>query len=208
MNEENEKLNPKDDEIYDDNVIVVKGKEQIYTFEKNTYREDLLSDVTDRNGGKLTKQIYDEIIEQASRTMGSSWSNKRANDQIKIPKEVIFSSIFAVILTIAYMVTMYTSTTAENGTALFVISIICISFASGIVIFLSIYNFCRKITKFKSLDVMIKEDLDDYLGKLNSNYNGKLEFIYNSEKMQIEITALNKPKKKNDFQNIEMNNLE
>lgn len=208
MNDENEKLK-KDDEDYDDNVIIIKGKEQIYTFEKNTYKEDLLSDIYDKNRVQLTRQVYDEIIEKAAKTMGNSWSNKRANDQIKISGEVIFLSILAVVLTIAYMVTMYTSTTAKNGTALFVISIICISFASAIVIFLSIYNFCRKITKFRSLDVMIKEDMDKYFSELNIDYSGKLEFKYNSEKMQIELTALNKPKKKiNDNQNIEMQKID
>ena len=189
MNEEQQLLKNNNDENEDDNVIIVKSKEQIYIFEKGNFREDLLSEY-------MTKQKFDSIIEKAGKTMGQSWATKRTNDQIKIPGAVIVLSIIAVLLTIGYMVTLYTSTTVDDGTALFVISIICISAASIIVFSLSIYNFCRKIGKFKSLDMIIKEDLDVELGKLNHEYNGKLNFNYNEIKKQIEITALLKPKKK------------
>ena len=184
-------LNNKD-ENYDNNVIIVKSKEQIYIFEKGNYREDLLAEY-------MTKQKFDSIIEKAGKTMGQSWATKRTNDQIKIPGAVIVLSIIAVLLTIAYMVTLYTSTTVDDGTALFVISIICISAASIIVFSLSIYNFCRKIGKFKSLDMIIKEDLDVEFSRLNAEFHGKLNFKYNETKKHIEITALLKPKhKKND----------
>jgi hypothetical protein len=204
MTEEHVKLNDEKD-----NVVYVKAKEQIYTFEKSTYREDLLQDL-------LPKSRYDEIIEEAGRTMGQSWATKRSNDQIKIPNTVIVLSVAAVLLTIVYMVTLYTSTTAEEGTALFVVSIICISSASFIVFGLSIYNFCRKIGKFKSLDMIIKEDLDAYFLKLNNEFSGKVNFSYNEVKKHIEITALNVTKKKivnnennnNDFNEMEMRRLQ
>lgn len=205
MTEENARLNNEEKE----NVIYVKAKEQIYTFEKGTYKEDLLSEL-------LPKTRYDEIIEEAGRTMGQSWATKRSNDQIKIPNTVIVLSIAAVLLTIVYMVTLYTSTTAEEGTALFVVSIICISSASFIVFGLSIYNFCRKIGKFKSLDMIIKEDLDSYFAKLNNEFSGRVNFSYNEVKKQIEITALKTTKKRivtnnegnNDFNEMEMRRLQ
>lgn len=183
MNEENEKLNNNQDTP--ENVIIIKAKDQIYTFEKGIYREDLLLDI-------VSKRRFEEIIDKAGRTMGHSWATKRANDQIKIPGTVIVLSIVAVILTIVYMITLYTSTTADDGTALFVVSIICISASSIIVFGLSIYNFCRKIEKFQSLDMIIKEDLDKEFNKLNSEFSGLLKFYYNEVKKQIEITVLRK----------------
>ena len=196
------------EEQFGDNVIIVKSKENIYTFEKDTYKEDLLSDC-------IPKQKYNEIIEAAGKTMGQSWAKKRANDMITIPKVVIILSTLAFFLTIAYMVTLYTSTTAKeekDKTALFVISIICISSASIIVFGLSIYNFCRKIGKFKSLDMIIKEDLMNDFKVINSQYTGLLNFTYDENGKRIIVTALNKGKKKINSNyrgnDIEMKNLE
>ena len=89
------------------------------------------------------------------------------------------------------MITLYTSTTAEDGTALFAISIVCISFASIIVFGLSIYNFCRKIGEFKSLESIIKEDLDMEFEQLNSTYANKLRFSYDEKNKEIQIKVLN-----------------
>lgn len=201
MAEENQHLTSKP------NKIIVKAKEQLYTFEKGTYHEGLLSDI-------ISKKEYDEIIDNCGKVMGQSWAKKRLNDQIKIPSGIILLSVIAVLLTIAYMVTLYLSATSEDGTALFVISIICISLASIIVFGMSIFNFCRKIAKFKSLDQIIKEDLDKEFQIINAKYSGSLLFEYDDAKKQIIITpkegkynraaAYNNPENEDGYRNVEM----
>ena len=179
MIEENQYLNKKQERP--SNKIFIKAKEQLYTFEKGTYNEELLCEI-------IPRKEYDEIIESCGKTMGQSWAEKRTNDQIKIPKGVIFLSAIAILLTIAYMILLYLSTTSENGTALFVISIICIASASIIVFGMSIYNFCRKIGKFKSLDQIIKDNLQKDFDLINSKYT-KLNIEYDETKKQLIITV-------------------
>ena len=163
--------------------IIIKAREQSYTFEKNAYKEEYLS-------GILTKKEFDDIIFQASRIMGKSWSKKRINDQIKIPSWVIILSVISVLLTIIYMITLYYSTTSSNGTVLLAISILSVTIASIIAFSLSIYNFCRKIEKFKSLDEMIKEELDNYFNGINTHYEGILKWKFITVKNYIECSIL------------------
>lgn len=192
MKEENERLNSNND---NDNLVIIKTKNETYSLEKDKYNEELLGDI-------ITKNTFNEIIDSATRVMGQSWIKKRANDQITIPKTVIVLSVIAILLTITYIITLYLSTTVEDGTALFIVSIICISISTIIVFSLSFYNFFRKIGKFQSLNTIIKEDLDSLFGNLNSQYSGKLNFFYNDDEKQLEIKVLMKPKNRN--QNIEM----
>jgi len=163
--------------------IIISSKEQSYSFQKDAYKEEYLS-------GIIPKKDFDDIIANASKIMGQAWSKKRLNDQIKIPMWVIVLSVISVILTIIYMVTLYYSTTATNGTALLAISIISVAIASLIAFSLSIYNFCRKIEKFKSLDEMIKEELDNYFSLVNSNYEGNLKWKFITGKNYIECSIL------------------
>jgi hypothetical protein len=163
--------------------IIIRSREQSYCFEKDAYREEYLS-------GILTKKEFDDIITQASKVMGQSWSKKKINDQIKIPLWVIALSVISVILTIIYMVTLYYSTTSSNGTALLVISVISVTIASIIAFSLSIYNFCRRIEKFKSLDEMIKEELDKYFNGINTHYEGNLRWKFITGKNYIECSII------------------
>lgn len=195
MNDENVNLNSEKNK--NPNKIYIKAKEHLYTFEKGSYDEERLSPY-------INKKDFDDIIENCGKVMGQSWAKKRTNDQIKIPSIVIVLSIISVILTIAYMVTLYLSTTQEDGTALFVISIICISVATVIVFGMSIYNFCRKISKFKSLDLIIKEDLEKELSGVNFKYK-KLHFEYDPEKKQLVIT-INDSRYKGE-EEVEMKNI-
>jgi hypothetical protein len=163
--------------------IVIPSKEQSYTFEKNTYREDYLKHC-------IGKSEYDSIISKASRVLGQSWADKRLNDQIKLPNFVLILGILAVVFIIIYLITLYLSASSSNGTALFVVSIICVCIGSAIAFGLSIYNFFREIGKFKSLDEIIKNNMETYLDGINRRYEGYLLFIFNSEKRWIECNIL------------------
>lgn len=171
------------------NKIKIYAKDQLYTFEKDKYNGNLLSNI-------LSKNEFDKIIENCSKLMGQSWVEKRTKDQVKIPSWIIGFSILSVILTIVYMITLYLSTTVENGTALFVVSIICISSASLIVFGMSIYNFCRKIGHFESLSSIIKDKLDTELKQANNKYNN-INFSYNEVKKCIVVTVKDKYISKN-----------
>jgi len=163
--------------------IIITSREQSYSFQKDAYKEEYLT-------GLITKKDFDDIIANASKIMGQAWSKKRLNDQIKIPTWVIVLSVISVALTIIYMVTLYYSTTSQNGTALLAISIVSVAIASLIAFSLSIYNFCRKIEKFKSLDEMIKEELDKYFEQINTHYEGSLKWKFVTGKNYIECSIL------------------
>jgi hypothetical protein len=163
--------------------IIIQSREQSYTFDKGTYRDDYLRHC-------ISKKDYDEVLDAASKIMGQSWSKKRLNDTIKLPRFVIVLALTAVILTVVYMILLYLSTSSENGTALLIVSIVCVSIGSLIAFGLSIYNFCRQIGKFKSLEEIIKEDLDAYLEITNRKYDGLLFYEFNSAKRWIECNIV------------------
>lgn len=180
--------------------IVIQSKEQTYNFEKDSYREEILSQCINKNN-------FDIIINEASKLLGHCWTKKRINDQIKLPKPVIILAAIAVVLTILYMILLYLSASSANGQVLLAISIFSVSIGGLIAFGLSIYNFCREISKFKSLDEIIKEDLDKYFYDVNKKYEGLLQFIYIPESRWIEcnILKINEKwaKEENKYNNIE-----
>ena len=163
--------------------IYIKANLQNYTFPKETYNERFISHL-------IHKKDYDFIIENASKILSQAWMKKRDNDKIALPPFVTFLSIISVILTIVYMILIYYSTTIEDGTALLVISIICVSLATLIAFSLSIYNFCRKMGTFKTVQEIIKEDLLELFTPENIIYKDKLDFSFNDEGNYLEIKIL------------------
>lgn len=169
--------------VSDSHRVVIPSNEQSYTFDKNCYKDAYLGHCIDRNE-------FDSIISNASKIMGNSWTKKRINDQIKLPRFVIILAITAVILTVIYMVLLYMSTYSDNGTTMMIVSIICVTAGSIIAFGLSIYNFCRKIGRFKTLEEIIKEDLEEYFEIINKKYIGDLHMIFNINKRWIECNIL------------------
>ncbi len=164
--------------------IIIKANLQNYTFPKETYNENYIGHI-------IKKSDYDNIIENASKILSQAWMKKRENDKINLPPFVTTLSVIAVLLTIAYMIMIYYSTTIEkNGTALLVVSIICVVIATAIAFGLSIYNFCRKMGTFKTVQEIIKEDLQSLFSPENRRFQGKLEFIFNDEGNYLEIKII------------------
>ena len=79
--------------------IVIQSREQSYTFEKSTYREEYLKQC-------ISKNEFDAIITEASKLLGQSWAKKRLNDQIKLPNFVLILAVSAVIFIIIYLITL------------------------------------------------------------------------------------------------------
>jgi len=186
MKDNNEKPLNKDKEKRFKNTperIYIKANLKNLTFPKDTYNERFISHL-------IHKKDYDCIIENASKILSQVWIKKRDNDKITLPPFVTFLSIISVILTILYMILIYYSTTIEDGTALLVISIICVSLATLIAFSLSIYNFCKKMGSFKTVQEIIKEDLLVLFKPENIIYKDKLDFSFNDEDNYLEIKIL------------------
>ena len=167
--------------------IIITSNET-YSFDKGTYIEAYLRHC-------ITQKEYDSIITDASRIMGQSWSKKRLNDQIKMPQGVIILAIIATILALIYMILIYYSVSSDNGNVLIITAIVSVSLGSAIVFSLSIYNFCRKIGKFISLEEIIQSDLKEYFFKVNSKFGPNLNFSFNLKKRWIECN-IQKPSEK------------
>jgi hypothetical protein len=160
--------------------IIVPIKTDLYMFDhKSAYDEKFLNHI-------LTKQEYDQIFVQATRVMGGSWSKKRNNDIVKIPNFIIGLAILSVLLTVLYMIFIFLSTASDNP-ALLILSIICVSCASIIAFGLSIYNFTRKLGRFRSLQEIIKEDIERFFAEMNNKYEGRLNFVYMVDYAEINI---------------------
>jgi len=177
--------------------IIINSNIENYAFDKGTYREDYLNHIIEKNE-------YENILVNASKIMGNSWVKKRINDQIKLPKNVIILSIISIVLVIIYMILLYLSIFSENGKVMIIISIVCVTISSMIALGLSIYNISRKLGKFKSLEQIIKVDLDGYLKEINKKYEGRLVFSYHEVNRWIECNIL---KKKNEDDYSRKNNV-
>lgn len=163
--------------------LIIKANLQNYTFPKETYKHDYI-------GHLIRVDEYNNIIDQASKVLSQAWMKKRDNDKINLPTFVIVLSVISVILTIAYMITIYYSTVVEDGLVLLVLSLVFVIIATSIAFGLSIYNFCRKMGEFKTVQKIIEEDLAVLFAEKNSIYNDKLHFRYDSASHYLEIRIL------------------
>jgi len=173
------------------NKIIIPCVEDFYTFEKSTYKEEILKDFIDFNE-------YNDIISKASRVMGKCACKKKQNDNVKIPNFIYVLCLISIILVFIYLIALYKAVTSSNGENLIVGSIICVSLAVSITFSIAIYNFCRNIGKFKTLDDLIKEDLGEYLKSVNEKYENNLKFKYDERKRWIECIVF-KPKNLKNF---------
>lgn len=155
--------------------ILVKANLQNYSFPKGSYKEEYL-------GHLIRIEDYNGIIESASKILSQAWMKKRENDKINLPSIVVILSVIAVVLTIIYMILIYYSTTeadATKSTIMLVVSGVCVVSATIIAFSLSIYNFCREMGQFKTIQDIIREDLENLFKLKNTIYSGKLKFSYN-----------------------------
>lgn len=184
--------------------ITIACNEKSYTFDKKAYKYEFLSEYISQND-------WNNILSEASKVMGSSWSKKRVNDQIKLPKLIIGLACLSVLLTVVYMVTLYLAgnTDDDNESAyLMAIAIVSISSGSVLALGLAIYNFTRKVRKFKTLDDIMQNDIDNYLFEINAKYKNKLEFIYIPTTKWIECNIMMKKDTDNDERKKFINNNE
>jgi hypothetical protein len=170
--------------LYTPHKVIIPSKEQTYSFEKNTYRENYLDHL-------ISKTDYDVVIEGASKIMGRAWGKKKVSDQIKLPRAVISLAVLALILALIYMILLYISI-FDDTSSLFTISIICVSLSSIISAGLTVYNFSKDIGKFRPLDQIISDDLNEYFSLINKKFpNLFFEYIRTKRWIEINIHKVN-----------------
>jgi len=162
--------------------IQIKANLQNFTFPKSSYSERFLIHL-------ISKKNYDAIIESVSKVLSSSWMKKRENDKISLPPFVTILAVIAVICALLYLILIYYSTTVQRGDALMIVSMVCVVLSMGIAFTLSIYNFSRKIGTFKTIQDIIKEDINEVLKSANEQ-NKNLNFQFNSEENYLDIKIL------------------
>lgn len=166
------------------NKIIIELNENSYTFDKRSYKLEYLN-------GIIEKEEWDTFISDASKLMGQSWGKKKTNDQIKLPNFLILSAVVCVLLSLVYMITLYIAATSEgNNTVLITVAIITVSVATISTAILATYNFKRELGKFRSLDEIMQEDIDEFLNAINSKHKGKLYFVYMPNTKWIECNIL------------------
>jgi hypothetical protein len=172
--------------------IIIRCNEQSYSFDKKSYNEKFLGHI-------LYKGEWDAVISEASKIIGSSWGKKRMKDKVTIPRFLVIFALLSVLLTFIYMIFLYLSTTNEGeSTAFMAISVVSVCSSLFISLALAIYNFYRKLDRFRTLDEIIKEDMERYLNKLNLTYKGKLEFVFIPILNNIECNILRKRDRSED----------
>jgi hypothetical protein len=178
------------------NKLEIPLREGNYVFEKSSYREEALS-------GLLNKAEFDLILEEAGKIMGDAINKKRENDEIKLPRFIVIMSGICVALSVVYtaMLVVASNVDSQTASALIVVAVLCLFGAIVIAFGLSVYNFCRRVREFKSLEVFIKEDLDYFFETINSKYQDILEFIFIPNRS---IVVLNVFKKSNMMDDIDI----
>jgi hypothetical protein len=155
------------------NKIEIPLREGKYVFEKTSYRDEALS-------GILEKVEFDLILDEAGKIMADSINKKRENDEIKLPKFIVYMTTLCILLSVVYTILLLIASNIEaaSSSSLIVSAVLCLFGAIFISFGLSIYNFCRRVREFKALEVFIKEDLDYFFDTINSKYYGVLEFVF------------------------------
>lgn len=174
--------------------ILIYSKEGSYCFDKNCYNEEALE-------GIITKYEFLKIVEEASKIMGNALLTKRKLDHFEVSNWTICISCFSLSLVVVYLFLIYLAQgSTNNGETYLVISIILVTVAISVTFIQSIYNFCRKTRKYRTLDEIIKTELDNYFENINNTYyfskinnkyifTGSLHFQYLEGKKIIECTV-------------------
>lgn len=161
------------------NKILLKLEQENYFLPHNAYDNDILSEY-------ISKSEFEALITDADKVISLSWISKRKYDRLKIPILVYGLALLSAICFVVYLILMYFAPTSENGLSLYYIGlgfcIVGILIASG----LSVYNFLKKVTIGKDLDVFVCEGLEKWCRETNKTINENIGFVYNKEDKTLE----------------------
>ena len=167
------------------NKIIMKCNREYLSFEKKNYNP-ILEDY-------IPKWEWNIIIEEANCVFGKAYYLRKKEENVEIPKymNLIFWILFYFSLFAFIFLIIYTKSVNFNEIAIYLI-IILILISCCIIIGLMIYNYIRELKDEKIIDEFIIEGMKEFIDSLNEIYNNICSFKYNHQKLEIEITLLNK----------------
>lgn len=193
-----EDVSSHDSELSNSYKIIIRPSEDDLILDRQTYDKEILQK-------EISKDAYSKIINDAEKVISDSWIKKRKYETIRVPLWVYGVFCCGLLCFILYMLLMFYSSRRKNGKALRIAAIIFASLGCGITFSLSVFNLFRKITKGKTLDDFIYEDLTAFCDNINKTISQNLMFRFNKEEKYLECFVKNVSgiKKKFDFDKIE-----
>ena len=183
-----EKINPQTNiEINKKNFnrIIMKCNREYLSFEKKNY-DPKLEDY-------IPKWEWDIIAEEANCVIGNAYHLRKMEENVNIPKymNLIFWIIFYFSIFDFLFLIIYTKQEKFNEIVIYM-ALALVLILCGVIIILMIYNYFRDLKNEKTIDKFIIEGMKEYINALNEIYTNIVSFKYHHNKLEIELTLLNK----------------
>ena len=188
MVEQEKKLNKSSDNYA--HIIRIPSLDDTYTFARNRYDSEILNDY-------ILKTDFDKIINKASRIFGDSILKKRANDTFFMTRKSSKLTKISIACVFLFVLFFYLSQIGKASLVMFIFS----AFFCCLGLIITLYQtyssfFVRENRKYKTVEEIINEDMDNYLKTVNNNLsfqniNGSLKFSYHPEDRSIECKVYN-----------------
>jgi hypothetical protein len=183
-----EKINPQTNiEINKKNYnrIIMKCNREYLSFEKKNY-DPKLEDY-------IPKWEWDIIAEEANCVIGNAYHLRKMEENVNIPKymNLIFWIIFYFSIFDFLFLIIYTKQEKFDEIVIYM-ALALVLILCGVIIILMIYNYFRDLKNEKTIDKFIIEGMKEYINALNEIYTNIVSFKYHHNKLEIELTLLNK----------------
>ena len=183
-----EKINPQTNiEINKKNFnrIIMKCNREYLSFEKKNY-DPKLEDY-------IPKWEWDIIAEEANCVIGNAYHLRKMEENVNIPKymNLIFWIIFYFSIFDFLFLIIYTKQEKFDEIVIYM-ALALVLILCGVIIILMIYNYFRDLKNEKTIDKFIIEGMKEYINALNEIYTNIVSFKYHHNKLEIELTLLNK----------------
>ena len=183
-----EKINPQTNiEINKKNFnrIIMKCNREYLSFEKKNY-DPKLEDY-------IPKWEWDIIAEEANCVIGNAYHLRKMEENVNIPKymNLIFWIIFYFSIFDFLFLIIFTKQEKFDEIVIYM-ALALVLILCGVIIILMIYNYFRDLKNEKTIDKFIIEGMKEYINALNEIYTNIVSFKYHHNKLEIELTLLNK----------------
>ena len=167
------------------NRIIMKCNREYLSFEKKNY-DPKLEDY-------IPKWEWDIIAEEANCVIGNAYHLRKMEENVNIPKymNLIFWIIFYFSIFDFLFLIIYTKQEKFNEIVIYM-ALALVLILCGVIIILMIYNYFRDLKNEKTIDKFIIEGMKEYINALNEIYTNIVSFKYHHNKLEIELTLLNK----------------
>ena len=158
-------------------------------------------DFNDIIGKVIHYEDFSNIVDNLNQILYDSHIIKQNNDKVQLNPKLYYISYISFALGLGYALCLYLTSTKKNNKLYILIATICLLLCTAIIFGISFYNFCRKIKAYKTIEEIVKENIEYYLGELNdlseNNKNDEIRrkvfFKYRPENGYVQILIF-KPK--------------